>query len=212
MVTSLGNDDARAKRSNVTIFQGDARALPLRDREATFILTSPPYLTRVDYVVPTALELALLGKSSDEVKAFRKDMMGTPLARSSDREEPRSEWGPVVRNLLDQVAAHSSADSYSYYYKTFWQYFDDASRSLKEIRRVLTTNGVAVVIVQNSYYKDIEVDLPGLLGSLGAKCGLVVETRVDEPVKRALTSINTRAQRHRTTRAYAETALLMRVE
>ena len=42
------------------------------------------------------------------------------------------------------------------------QYFGDAIASMSDIRRVLIPGGTALLVLQDSYYKELHVDLPAL--------------------------------------------------
>src|ERR1035441_5995022 len=137
---------------------------PLADGSADFVLTSPPYCTRIDYVVSSSFELAALGicRNSPTFADLRRAAMGTPLARRGANRPPDPAWPGSVQHVLESIRTHASKSSASYYYKTYWQYFSDCGRSLGELRRCLRVGGAAVLVVQTSYYKDICVDLPRL--------------------------------------------------
>jgi hypothetical protein len=55
-----------------SIVRGDACALPVPDAWANLLITSPPYCTRLDYVVGSSLELAVLGLSPASPNPFRR--------------------------------------------------------------------------------------------------------------------------------------------
>ena len=53
-------------------------SLPIPDRSVDFVLTSPPYCTRIHYAVATAPELAVLGYSKDVMsETLRRKLIGT---------------------------------------------------------------------------------------------------------------------------------------
>jgi hypothetical protein len=55
-----------------------SESLPIGDKSVDFILTSPPYCTRIDYAVATMPELALIGyKLNSDFKSLRKQLIGT---------------------------------------------------------------------------------------------------------------------------------------
>ena len=45
---------------------------------ADLILGSPPYCTRIDYVISTLPELAVLGYCNEDLAVLRASMLGTP--------------------------------------------------------------------------------------------------------------------------------------
>jgi hypothetical protein len=59
---------------------GDARKLPLGASGVDLVVTSPPYCTRIDYVVSSSFELAALGvgRHSPAFLELRRASMGTP--------------------------------------------------------------------------------------------------------------------------------------
>src|SRR5262249_18814264 len=83
------------------ISTADARALPLARDRVALVLTSPPYCTRLDYVVSSSFELATLGIGRDfpEFGALRRASMGTPLAREGSPPQIPPEWPTSIRRL-----------------------------------------------------------------------------------------------------------------
>jgi hypothetical protein len=189
----------------------DSRQLPVEDRSVDVVLTSPPYCTRIDYVVSSSFELAALGLGarSNRYGELRRATMGTPLARKGPAPDVPAEWPRSVAALVQAVREHPSKASGSYYYKTFWQYFDDAFASLKEIRRTLKPGSAALVVVQTSYYKDVLVDLPRLYLDMAEQVGLAGNLVGEAEVHRALAQINPRVARHRQYSEYREAVLAL---
>ncbi|MCB6704885.1 hypothetical protein LI092_10345, partial [Streptococcus parasanguinis] len=60
---------------------------------------------------------------------------------------------------LSKIENHHSKASRTYYLKTYLQYFHSIFLSLKEIDRVMKNEGKCIIVIQNSYYKDIFIDL-----------------------------------------------------
>lgn len=206
---SQGGSAARTWLGRISL--GDARELPLEDARVDVVMTSPPYCTRIDYVVSTSFELAALGvgNQSPEFLALRRASMGTPLARRGEVPDALGHWPSSVRALLTSIRTHKSKASGSYYYKTYHQYFADAEASLKELFRVLKPNGIAVLVVQTSYYKEICVDLPSLYVDMAEAVGLRSEIAGQAPVHRALAQINPHALHHRKVSQYREAVVVM---
>ncbi|NJO55107.1 MAG: site-specific DNA-methyltransferase [Rhodospirillales bacterium] len=189
----------------------DSRQLPVEDASVDVVLTSPPYCTRIDYVVSSSFELAALGLGprSNRYGELRRATMGTPLARKGPAPDVPAEWPRSVVALVQTVREHPSKASRSYYYKTFWQYFDDAIASLKEICRTLKSGSAALVVVQTSYYKDVLVDLPQLYLDMAEQVGLAGNLVGEAEVPRALAQINPRVARHRRNSEYREAVLAL---
>lgn len=187
---------------------GDSRRLSLDDKSIDIVVTSPPYCTRIDYVVSTSFELAALGMAweSDLTHSLRRNAMGTPLAR---RDQVDASFPSSVENVLDKIRSHPSKSSSSYYYKTYKQYFTDAAESLSEIRRVLKPTGAAVLVVQTSYYKEVPVDLPELYISLAEKTGLTGSVLSEREVTHHLAQINRNHSKYARTTGYRESVIIM---
>lgn len=158
---------------------GDAASPTLSAGRVDFVLTSPPYCTRIDYTAATRIELALVhplaGQAIDDL---RRRMTGTPIS-------PRSpiffneNWGPECKQFLSAVKNHSSRASSGYYYNTHVDYFCKISRSMKRIAESLKINGVAIIVVQDSYYKDIHNNLPVIMEQIALNFGLKLVRRED---------------------------------
>jgi DNA modification methylase len=208
-VESLIPDLCERSQAPTNILLGDARALPLNKSTVDLILTSPPYCTRLDYIVSTSLELAILGtsRSSKDFCALRRSMMGTPLTRARELPEPAPAWGSAVSAVLKAIREHASPDSGSYYYKNYWQYFADTVAALNELRRVLVPGGKAILVLQTSYYKEIEIALPDLYADLARQIGFDAAVLSSHSVKRVITTINSRSLKHRRDRQYREEVL-----
>lgn len=184
---------AKLAREPTTALQivGDSRRLPFPNEVFDAIITSPPYLTRIDYVKSTAAEIEWL-YGSDQVRIAREDNMGAPVIRKSiaAKNWPKAS---LVADFVAQISAHSSYAAQSYYLKTFLQYFEDMTTSLREIHRVLKPNGVALLVVQNSYFKEIEIPLGELYVDLWNRLFGAGEIVSRHDVPKSMLQLNRRA-------------------
>jgi len=210
MASELSLDGASASARSESIV-ADARSLPLANECVDFVLTSPPYCTRIDYVINTSFELAAMGigRGAPKFIQLRERCMGAPLARKGALSDPSTTWPDEIHALLHAIRSHPSRDSSSYYYKTYWQYFSDCEMTLRELHRTLRQTGAAVLVIQTSYYKDVRVDLPDLYVALGAAVGFRASVISTANVKHSLTQINSRSLRHRTTTTYREAVVAL---
>lgn len=178
--------------SAVTLLTANANALPLRDASIDVVLTSPPYLTRIDYAVAYSRELAIIGIDVFADRSIRSSLMGTTLIR--ERRQERTTLGASGAKLLADVEAHQSKASSGYYLKQTQQYLNDLARGLDEITRVSKGGAFLHLVVQDSYYKDIPVPLANICIEETQLRGWILESRNDFPVRRLLTSLNTSAR------------------
>ena len=147
---------------NVRIINGDVRSWAPRAKSVDIVITSPPYLNRLDYVVhhlaPLTLYSALMQINLDDM---RKLMIGTTKIRG--KEDESSEWGPLCRSTLRAIAAHPSKASATYYYWTFHQYFSDMHVLFQKLSRICVAGARGVFVAQNSFYKELEIEVPEIL-------------------------------------------------
>jgi hypothetical protein len=184
-------------------------SLSIADTSIDAVITSPPYCTRIDYVIATLPELAVMGIKLSEIKPLRDRMIGTPTIQQ-EREESDEEKliaGPISANLLRQIRAHSSKASSGYYAKFYRQYFRTMRASLAEISRVTRDAAPLVMVAQDSFYKDIHVDLPTVLDELATEQGW---SRVgfQHYSVRNFASINRRSRNYRDATSATEAVLL----
>lgn len=186
---------------------GDAADLCLPDESVDLAITSPPYCTRIDYPVTTAVELAVLGVHPDrDLRHLRQKTLGTSTVQSIP-PEPLPGWGHTCLGFLDALAKHPSKASRSYYLKTHRQYFGGLHTSVVELDRVLRQGAHCIIVVQDSYYKELHNDLPQIVSEMGSGLGWTLRQRFDYPVARTLSQTNPRARRHRARRAHKEAVL-----
>jgi hypothetical protein len=89
---------------------------------------------------------------------------------------------------------HTSRASSTYYLKTHIDYFDKVNRSISNIYSSLKNGGGAVLVVQDSRYKEIHNDVPSILVEMAAHHGLELKRRDDFEVKTSMSGMNPRAR------------------
>lgn len=187
----------RPSSRRLSVVEADARDLPLPDKSVDAIVTSPPYLTRIDYAVGTAPELVLLGYESEEsLRELRGAIMGSTCVTGGPYRM-RHCWGKTCLETIDRVRRHPSKASSGYYLKMHVQYFRDAEAILRECLRVLKPGAPAIFVVQDSWYKDIHISLDQIYVEMASKLGASsAETIHSEAVRNHLGLVNTRARRY----------------
>lgn len=179
---------------SIAIERGDSRKSLGRRDAFQGLLTSPPYLTRLDYVHATLPEFLLLKEfdSVPNMQRLRRSMLGSPL--TSDRPEASVERLPTtLKGLLRRIETHASKASASYYYRFFSTYFVDLQASMKNIAKVLKSGANGCIVVQSSHYKEIEIDLAGAIIRLAEEFGMDHVRTTEFDSRRSMSLVNTRA-------------------
>jgi hypothetical protein len=149
------------RRRGQTIFNQDFLSDEPLDEQFDVCLTSPPYLNRLDYVVANLPELSVLQMVTPiNLTSLRRRMMGTTkIVNKSDYTVP-IQWGGLCALSLQKIEAHRSRASKEYYYHTYYQYFANLFYFLKRLRAQMAPAGRGVVVLQDSFYKDLLVPTP----------------------------------------------------
>ncbi|MEW1927484.1 DNA methyltransferase [Streptomyces sp. NPDC088360] len=184
-----------ASISRAILITSSSGNLPLVDNSVDVIVTSPPYLTRIDYGVAYSRELAVLGIDTSLDRRLRSGLMGTTLIRKSSDLSPRV-LSNLANSLVKEISSHSSKASGGYYLKQAVQYFNDLTIGLDEVTRVAKPGASMTLVVQDSYYKDIHVRLADICVEEAVKRGWKVAGGESFTVKRSLTSLNKSAREY----------------
>jgi hypothetical protein len=173
---------------------GSSTSLPLEAGTIAAAVTSPPYCTRIDYAVATAPELATLGISRQEFGKLRAEMIGTPTLQPEDE---RSIPSDKLEDLTTTIRKHPSYAAEKYYLPFCRQYFNGMHASLAELDRVVRDSSPVVMVVQDSFFKDVRVDTPGILAEMAKSFGW-------REIASHEFSVHTRAAMHPHRRAHRE--------
>lgn len=206
MAAYFKNQDQFQQVAPIIAF-GDSRKLNLATASVDHVITSPPYCTRIDYVIATLPELALLKLDHIDFNDLRSKMLGTNKIQKTKDVGYSPAWGGVCKDFLKSVAAHGSKASKEYYLKVFLQYFHSFYNSMIELHRVLKQNGTCTLVVQSSYYKDVYLDLPSIIEEMSRLFYWKLEERRDFNSKATLSNLNKGSRLYRGTSAVQETVL-----
>lgn len=185
---------ARSAFSTSSVDLASSTSLPIADESIEAVISSPPYCTRIDYAVATRIELAVLGVA--DLRPLRRAMIGSAVINIEVPTQHRA-WGVSCNKLLNRIAGHPAKASASYYLKNHLQYFDGLYRSIKEIDRTLRPSGQCVMVVQDSYYKDIHNDLPRIVVEMGNGRNWRLERRMNFASIRNMGRVNPRSRLYR---------------
>lgn len=170
------------------------------------IVTSPPYPNRTDYIrhyLP-ASELLINAAGYDE-RALRLEQIGTPLIRDGD---PQSVLPASISQLISQIRSHPSYASERYYYKGFLYYFSDMATALASMKSWLRSGGLAILVVQDAYYKEIHIPVADLLTDLADAQGLTLVGRRDWRVRNMLSHLSPHSRRSVANRSLSESVIV----
>lgn len=185
-----------APESSADLRLGAAERLSVA-RKVDLTLGSPPYCTRIDYVIATYPELAVLRYRSDQIQRLRRAMLGSPLTRHEQRGSSPG-WGCTAQRFLKTVESHPSKASSTYYLRYYSAYLRGLHAALLRLDRLTRRDGTIALVVQDSYYKEAHFDLPAIVTEIGTGLGRWAE-RIDFRVPKTMAAIHpgTRAYRSR---------------
>ncbi len=169
-------------------------------------LTSPPYATRIDYIKGSIPELAVLGLSESAIATLRQQSTGTPVVRGVDRIEGRIP--EKAQDLVEQVAGHQSHGSANYYAPWLRNYLTEIHTALELIAARVKPAGRIAIVVQDSYYKSVHIDLQQLVTASLAAAGRCIIARHDFSVRHSMSHMNSRARSHLPIRKHRESLLV----
>jgi hypothetical protein len=177
------------------VILGSSAQIPLRGSSVSAVLTSPPYCTRIDYAVATLPELAVLGYDWSQVQQLRARLIGTPIMLTDKAKSPITGSSDTLQKLMRRVKRHPSYAARSYYLPFYRQYFKSMAASLSEIDRVARVGSPVILVVQDSWFKDVHVATPTIISELAKSIGwrMISEHPFDVKTRAA-------AHPHRTTR------------
>ena len=190
---------------------GTSADLPLESNSVDAVITSPPYCTRIDYVVATLPELAILGLRPSDIKPLRDSMIGTPTIPNSDQESAFLSTSPTATALLARISSHESKASNGYYRKFFEGYLQGLDASLAEVGRVIRPASPVIFVVQDSYYKELHIDLASIISEIAEAHHLsrVADHNFEVVARRNYATINPRSRVYRSSTPAIESVLIM---
>jgi hypothetical protein len=187
-----------------------ANSMHTRPRKGSvdFILTSPPYCTRLDYTAATRAELAVLWPIARISRSdLSLEMLGS--IRVPKKKIRRTEsWGSEALRFLAHVRAHDSHASDTYYYRTHLDYFSKLYRSLRNCAATLRQSGKMALVVQDSYYKGERNDLQLVVSEMSQHLGLMLSQRSDFLSSRSMRDVNSRSKAYGVSGSATESVLV----
>lgn len=207
-VMSVRSDHSQYGDVAPRLLHANAKQIPLAARSVDHVVSSPPYGTRIDYAVATAVECAALGiPFGATFDQLRSQLTGTTKVPALAASIGAETVGEECFKFLQAVRSHPSRASGTYYLKNWETYFIDIAASISEVSRVLKRNGTCTLIVQDSFYKDIRAPIQEIFVDICKQSGLRLLDRFDFPSKRNLAAINKGSRRWRAQSIATESVL-----
>jgi len=151
------------------------------------IITSPPYCNRYDYTRTYALELAVLGVSSDKLTRLRQTMLSCTVEnREKDLLAINQKWGnilsyctkhPILTPLLDYLSDLNNRDELNNkgIPRMVNGYFKEMACVIYECARVLRKGGYVAMVNDNVRYAGASISVDMILSNIAEKLGFYVE-------------------------------------
>ena len=174
--------DGELIASNSGAFQtASATRLPFPTGLFDAVLTSPPYATRIDYVKGTLPELAVLGADEAFLTALRSETTGSPVVKGHSGKPAEPLASKFGLSILDQITIHPSKGSRDYYFPWMHSYLSSLQTGLSETSRTVGPTGTICIVVQDSYYKELHIDLQRIVTEMLHSLGRSLADRRDFP-------------------------------
>lgn len=152
-----------------TIYQGDARQLPIKEGTVDLVLTSPPYLNAIDYMRCSKFSLIWMGRTIGELSGMRSRSVGTEVGSREARDDEKIKEIIAELNLRPRLSNRHEA--------ILARYIHDMSRALCEVARVLLPGGKAVYVVGENTIRGTYIRNALLIAAVAKLSGLTLEDR-----------------------------------
>jgi DNA modification methylase len=189
---------------------GKSENLNLDSNSIDAVITSPPYCTRIDYAIATLPELVTLGYKKDKnFKNFRDSITGTPTIYNKSILANKL-WGDTCLGFISSVSKHESKASRTYYLDYYLQYFHNMYQSAEEITRVCKPDAMLAIVTQDSYYKDVHVNLSSIVEDFFTINGWEQTTKQPFITEQTMTKFNKETKKYRKTTEATETVSIFK--
>ena len=151
----------------------------------------------------------MLGADEEYVERLRLVCTGSPKVKGVVSScEPIQSCS--ADHLLRAIEGHPSKGSRSYYRPWMANYLRSLQAGLIETHRVVRPDGAVCVVVQDSYYKEIHIDMQGIVAETLAAAGRAVMARHDYPAPNPRRQQHSGHLSHRAKRPSTESLLVFR--
>ena len=156
-----------------TIINSSSLSTKLKDGSVDYVVTSPPYLNRNNYIAQQKAELDILElvHSKDEYKKLVKSSFQshTDAELKKDHSSRFKEVNMIIRNLNLEKGNNPKIPN------MISGYFDDLFNSLEEVYRLLKVGGKAAFVVGNTRWGGVVVPIDHILCKLSEEIGFKID-------------------------------------
>ncbi|MBW1999432.1 MAG: hypothetical protein JRJ29_15910 [Deltaproteobacteria bacterium] len=153
-------------------------------RKFDLIITSPPYMNGLDYVMNYKVEMAWLGftKGSKEAKKIKDSMVvcdnvSKGLIRMFAQSDHKytNDWLDEIKSSIAENIERRGNYRRKDMPHIVHKYFDDMYRVMKNVVQSLKPKGRFILVVGDSLIADVYVPTDLLLARMGKELGLTIE-------------------------------------
>jgi len=157
------------------VLRSDSRMLPLTDSIADLVVTSPPYANAIDYMRAHKFSLVWLGHPIKTLTEVRRTYIGAELQIQGEFLTSSETGQRVMRDLVERDGKRAGVIA---------RYFQDMSKVLTEMYRVLRGGRSAIVVVGSSTMRGVEIPTALILAELAERVGFRLVGVKDRPIDR----------------------------
>jgi hypothetical protein len=154
------------------------------DTKFDLVITSPPYMNGLDYVINYKIEMGWLGfvRNQDELKKIKDEMVvcdnvSKGLIRDfyKSRSTYTNDWIEIIRTNIERSITKRGSYRRKDMPYIVHKYFDDLYRVMKNVVSCINTGGRFILVVGDSLIADVYVPTDLLLAKIGLDLGLEIE-------------------------------------
>ncbi len=160
--------------SEYTLLRGDARVALTQAEPADFSLFSPPYPNSFDYTDIYNLELWMLGylKTPEENRLLREATLRSHVQIKRSFEATAS--SPTLDATMVALEARRPEMWDTNIPDMVRAYFDDLVAVLNQLHRIIVPGGSVMMVVGDSRYAGVAIDVGTILVELGQRLGFTL--------------------------------------
>lgn len=164
VVENCIDNRAKSKGPSSRVYEGDARALPIKNNSIDLVLTSPPYLNAIDYMRCSKFSLVWMGYSVSRIREIRNVSVG------SEARDRRLDCDGIAEQILKGLKLSPKLNDRNT--SMLLRYIKDMMFSIREAVRVLVPNGQAVYVIGENNIRGTYIRNSEILSKVGEQLGL----------------------------------------